>query len=164
MLASSSGQLLHPHRSGAEEQPQREPQGPADLPLHQVRTALLFAFCHPSSLDQPVSRPCRPPGRTSPSSRRRPTAGKTPSATTCASTAASARPATSCAGTARGSRASGTWRRTATGAWRTRSARCRWKRSSSWRGACPTQVRVRDGDAAVLSSTETRRNVKEQTE
>lgn len=37
MLASSTCELLHPHRLGAHEQPQQWPQSPADLPLHQVR-------------------------------------------------------------------------------------------------------------------------------
>lgn len=38
MLASSTCELLHPHRIGAQEQPYWEPQSPADLQLHQVRT------------------------------------------------------------------------------------------------------------------------------
>lgn len=37
LLASSAGQLLHPHRLGAHEQSQQRPQSPADLPLYQVR-------------------------------------------------------------------------------------------------------------------------------
>jgi len=36
VLAPAPCELLHPHRLGAEEQPHREPEGPADLQLHQV--------------------------------------------------------------------------------------------------------------------------------
>lgn len=45
LLASSAGQLLHPHRLGTHEQSQQWPQSPADLPLHQVTVRQRWSTC-----------------------------------------------------------------------------------------------------------------------